>query len=118
MISFESDHNPGRLTKNEIISLLKEKPNEPESREAFSKWAYQAQIEANTSGSKYSRLIFDIELTDVYIEIGMIDMATGKLEDVSYVFENEMSRFAEDEIPEELLKLHEKFISLGLKIYG
>ncbi|MBC7981594.1 hypothetical protein H7X65_00790 [Candidatus Parcubacteria bacterium] len=118
MIRFEEGFNPERPDKKEIISIIKDNPNNPESKSAFLNWVSQAKIEADASGSGYPKLIFDIELTDVYIEAGMINAAIENLEEMNHLFEIEKAKYDENNIPDELLSLHAKFISLGLKVYG
>jgi len=108
MNPFEKEFTPQPPTAIEVIKIFKETGESAEAIGAYSLWLKEKQKEANESKSPYSRLEMNIDIADLLIESNMLEDAYEYLDGCWEMLENELSRFPEGNVPEELASLHQK----------
>lgn len=112
-MSFETGFNPEKPTREEIISLFKEQGKSPEAMEVYLAWFDARQREMDESGGEYARVTFNIEVMEILLDAGLKIEASEYMQDnndIEVVLENEIGRTGEENIPNELKDLWDRFL--------
>jgi hypothetical protein len=115
--NFTPESGPKIPTAEEVISIFKEQGETPESVEKYKLWYTDKQRETSESTSQYAILSFNIEVTSVLLEAGMIDDAREYCDTAWCIVNDEMNRVNEEEMPEELQVLHDRLVALDDRLY-
>src|ERR1041384_6393699 len=76
-------NNPERVEKQRLLALLREKGiDDPDVLELVNQWYREQEALAEEEGTARARILFHMELVDVYIAYGDLD---GALESVNHV---------------------------------
>ncbi len=114
--NFTQESGPQIPTTAEVALAFKELGETPESIEKYTLWFANKQKEAGESSNEYPILNFNIEVTSLLVEAGMMDDAREYFEGAWNMVDNEVGRVGEENMSEELRSLCEKLTDVCDKV--
>ncbi len=118
-MSHESPESKSIPTTQEVVSAFRDDQSAEGKERALqllSQWEEAAQIEAIRSGGEYSILEYNIALLELMIDANILVEARQYAEDVWEVLNQEHNRKKDQDIPEALHILYDKFIELDERL--